>query len=153
MKRLSILLAFFVLFLCSCQVHPTEIDPPDDPDTPIEPIEPIEPTEPKAYEKDEEGFYILEEDYFTNTSKKDNLKASKLRYDNSIEDSLKYNDMRFYAGDKRIPLYNIKVNVSQNWNAEAPHRTNNAVGIIELEGVMTFKLQCNFLIHNKCKIS
>ncbi|MDE6660874.1 MAG: hypothetical protein K2J93_03495, partial [Anaeroplasmataceae bacterium] len=153
MRRLSILLVFLVFFLFSCQTRSTEIDPPDDPNTPIEPVEPEDPTEPKTYEKDEEGFYILEEDYFTNTSKKDNLNTSKLRYMNTLEASLTYNDMRLYAGDKRIPLYNTKVNVSQSWNAEAPHRVNNAVGIIELEGIMTFKLQCNFLIHNECKIS
>lgn len=120
---------------------------------PIIPDSPIIPEEPKEYQKDEEGFYILEDSCFSNTSKKDGLKASKLRYATTVPRDEQYSQMRLYAANQQIPLYNTKVNVSQTWNALAPQRTNSAVAVVELEGVMTFKLQCNFLIREECKIS
>ena len=52
--------------------------------------------------------------------------------------------MRMYIGDKQVPLYNCKTNISQTWSGEAPSRMNNAVGIIELEGKVEIKLQTNF---------
>lgn len=147
MRKLSFCLILLLGFLVSCKNVPIEKQEPEDP------FGPIEPAEPKEYKKDTEGFYELEENYFTNTSIKDNLKTSKLRFSKTIDSTLKYTDMRLYVGDEQVPLYHTKVNVSQTWNAEAPHRTNNAVGIIELDGVMTFKLHCNFLLNNECKIS
>lgn len=144
-KKISLFLLFiFLLTSCNSQTQPPVV--PVDPDIP-----PVDDS--KEYEKDEEGFYIVEEDYFMDTSTPDYLKQSKLRYAKSIEASRTYKQMRLYAGDKEIPLYNTKVNTSQFWNATAPQRASNAVGILELEGVMTFKLQCNFAIRNECKIS
>lgn len=143
MKKFSWTLALLMFLLISCTTT-TE---------PIIPDSPIIPEEPKEYQKDEEGFYILEDSYFSNTSKKDGLKASKLRYATTVPRDEQYSQMRLYAANQQIPLYNTKVNVSQIWNALAPQRTNSAVAVVELEGVMTFKLQCNFLIREECKIS
>lgn len=106
----------------------------------------------KNYIKDEEGFYILEEDYFKNNSKEDDKKISKVRFCDEIEETYKYSQLRMFIGDKKIPIYNCKTNISQTWNGEAPSRMNNAVAIIELEGKIEIKLQANFAILNECTI-
>lgn len=103
------------------------------------------------YEKDEEGFLILEKDYFQSTSKKDGKEISLMKIPQTIE-SKKYSSMRLYAGDQIIPIYNVKTNYAHTWNPTAPQRMNNAVATIELKGTMTFKLQTNFLINNTCAI-
>lgn len=107
---------------------------------------------PKEYEKDENGFYVLEDDYFKDIAKEDNKQISKLRFSDDIPNEYVYQQMRLYAADKQIPLYNCKTNIANTWNALAPSRMNNSVAIMELEGKMTFKLQCNFAILNECVI-
>ena len=108
--------------------------------------------ENKVYQKDEEGFFILEDDYFKNTSKDDDKKASKVRFVENIDDSLKYNQLKMYIGDKEVPIYNCKTNMSQTWNGEAPSRMNNSVALIELEGKVEIKLQANFAFLDECVI-
>ena len=100
--------------------------------------------EAKEYKKDAEGFFILEDDYFKNKSKEDGKAISKVRFNESIDENVRYSQMRMYIGDKQVPLYNCKTNISQTWSGEAPSRMNNAVGIIELEGKVEIKLQVNF---------
>lgn len=143
MKRCSVVFFIILFLMVSCKMKEEPILP-EEPEIPVETIE---------YEKDDAGFYILEDNYFQNTSQKDGLQVSKLRYAKTIPEDEQYTQMRLYASDQRIPLYNTKVNASQTWNALAPQRINAAVGIVELEGVMTFKVQCNFLIRKECKIS
>ena len=109
-------------------------------------------TDNKEYQKDEDGFFILEDDYFKNYSKEDNKDTSKVRFIESIDDELKYSQMRMYIGDKQVPLYNVKTNISQTWSGEAPSRMNNAVSIIELEGKVNIKIQTNFSILEECVI-
>ena len=108
--------------------------------------------ENKVYQKDENGFFILEDDYFKNTSKDDDKKASKVRFVENIDDSLKYNQLKMYIGDKEVPIYNCKTNMSQTWNGEAPSRMNNSVALIELEGKVEIKLQANFAFLDECVI-
>ena len=108
--------------------------------------------ENKVYQKDEEGFFILEDDYFKNTSIDDDKKASKVRFVENIDDSLKYNQLKMYIGDKEVPIYNCKTNMSQTWNGEAPSRMNNSVVLIELEGKVEIKLQANFAFLDECVI-
>lgn len=108
--------------------------------------------ENKVYQKDENGFFILEDDYFKNTSKDDDKKASKVRFVENIDDSLKYNQLKMYIGDKEVPIYNCKTNMSQTWNGEAPSRMNNSVALIELEGKVEIKLQANFTFLDECVI-
>lgn len=104
-----------------------------------------------TYEKDEEGFFILEDNFFSSTNKEDEKKVSYLKIPQDIA-SKSYKNMRLYAGDQRVPIYNVKTNFSHVWSASAPQRMNNAVATIELKGKMTFKLQTNFLIKNTCTI-
>ena len=40
----------------------------------------------KEYQKDEEGFFILEDDYFKNTSKEDNKETSKVRFSDGLDE-------------------------------------------------------------------
>ena len=100
--------------------------------------------EVKEYKKDSEGFFILEDDYFKNNSKEDGKETSKVRFNETIDEDARYDQMRMFIGDKQVPLYNCKTNMSQTWSGEAPSRMNNAVGIIELEGKVEIKLQTNF---------
>lgn len=106
----------------------------------------------KEYQKDEEGFFILEDDYFKNNSKEDNKEISKVRFSDNLNEELRYSQLRMYIGDKEVPLFNCKTNISQTWNGEAPSRMNNAVGLIELEGKIEIKLQTNFAILDECVI-
>lgn len=104
------------------------------------------------YQKDEEGFYILETDYFINKSIEDNKSVSKIRFSDKLHDLYKYSQLRMFIGDKQVPLINCKTNMSQIWNGEAPSRMNNSVAIIELEGKVEIKLQANFAILGECTI-
>jgi len=106
----------------------------------------------KDYIKDEEGFFILEDDYFKNTSKEDGKNISKVRYSKTLDESLKYKQLRMFIGEDEVPVMNTKTNMSQTWNGEAPSRMNNAVSIIELEGKIEVKLQANFALLGECVI-
>lgn len=100
-----------------------------------------------SYERDEEGFYKLDEKDLLEEAIEDNKEITKLRISGEYEEK-KYNAMRLYAGDKQIPIYNVKTNYTHQWTPDTLKRMNNAVSVIELEGKMTFRLQTNFLIHN-----
>ena len=106
----------------------------------------------KEYQKDEEGFFILEDDYFKNNSKEDNKETSKVRFSDGLDEELRYSQLRMFIGDKEVPLFNVKTNMSQTWNGEAPSRMNNAVALLELEGKIEVKLQANFALLNECVI-
>ena len=102
-------------------------------------------SESSIYEKDEEGFYILEDDYFSyHEDTSDTKKRNKVHVPTLVEDQPTYSQMRLYIGDKQVPVYNVKTNFSQIWHPEAPNRINNAVASIGLEGKVTLKLQLNF---------
>ncbi|MBQ9730958.1 MAG: hypothetical protein IJV94_02370 [Bacilli bacterium] len=105
-----------------------------------------------SYTKDENGFYILEDDYFKNYSKDDGLQTSKIRFAEYIPEELKYKQMKLFVGDKEIPLFNCKTNMSQTWSGEAPSRMNNSVAVFELQGKVTLKLQCSFALLDECTI-
>ena len=102
-------------------------------------------SESSIYEKDEEGFYILEDDYFKyEEDEKDNKKRNKVHIPSITEGQPLYSQMRLFIGDRQVPIYNVKTNFSQLWNAEAPNRINNAVASFGLEGKVELKLQLSF---------
>ena len=102
-------------------------------------------SELSIYEKDEEGFYILEDDYFKyEEDEKDSKKRNKVHIPSITEGQPLYSQMRLYIGDRQVPIYNVKTNFSQLWNAEAPNRINNAVASFGLEGKVDLKLQLSF---------
>ena len=106
---------------------------------------PPEPAGPDTYEKDEQGFYILEDDYYSYIEDKSDTKAKNEVFIPRIEDGVeKYSQLRMYICDKQVPIYNVKTNMSQSWTAEAASRQNNAYATFGLKGKVTVKLQANF---------
>lgn len=121
-----------------------EPDPQPEPDPDPEP-EPQPDPEPKKYEKDEEGFYILEEEYFSYTEDETDTKTkNEVFIPSDIEEVKKYSQLRMYIGDKQVPVYNVKTNISHSWTAEAASRQNNSYATIGLKGKVEIKLQSNF---------
>ena len=100
---------------------------------------------PVEYQKDAEGFYILEPDYFSYHEDPADLKKKNEVVIPPLEEGVeKYSQLRMYIGDKRVPLYNVKTNMSQTWTAEALNRQNNSYATFGLKGKVTIKLQANF---------
>ena len=140
LKRLPLLISLllsFTLFACQKTIDPSSSS--------IDTEEITEEDESTIYEKDEEGFYILEEDYFSyEDDTSDTKKRNKVHIPTLVEEQLTYSQMRLYIGDRKVPVYNVKTNFSQIWNAEAPNRINNGVASFGLEGKVNVKLQLSF---------
>ncbi len=101
--------------------------------------------ESTSYEKDEEGFYVLPENYFSyQEDPSDTGSRNKVVIPELVEEQPQYGQMRMYIGSTRVPVYTVKTNFSQIWNPEAPNRINNAVASIGLEGKVEIKLQLSF---------
>lgn len=104
-----------------------------------------EEDESSIYEKDEQGFYILEENYFHyEDDVRDTKKRNKVHIPTLVEEAPTYSQMRLFIGDKSVPVYNVKTNFSQIWSPEAPNRINNAIASFGLEGKVNLKLQLSF---------
>lgn len=100
---------------------------------------PTSSEEPK-YEKDEQGFYILEDDYYQHIDFDEN----KLSFAEKIS-GVKYADnYRLYYGDTEIPLYGVNTNPARTWTPDPSQFVEAGVGIINLEGSASFTLQTNF---------
>ena len=159
MKKINIFISFILLsFLSSCTIikesselssseysSQDEIISSDD-------IKEESSSEKIEYQKDEEGFYILEDDYFKHEPIEDNKKKSYLRYVDDIPSEYQYKDMRLYAGGNIIPLFTCKTNYGHSWSPDSTLRLRNPVAIVELEGKMTFTLATNFAILDRCII-
>ena len=101
--------------------------------------------EPVTYEKDEAGFYILEDDYFSYTEdEKDTKERNEVFIPSLAEEAPLYSQLRMYIGNKNVPLYNVKTNMSQTWTPEASSRQNNSYATFGLKGKVTIKLQASF---------
>lgn len=147
MKKRITLLFMFLLTLASCNNNNNDNSSFDNSSiSSSELILSEESSEefPKEYQKDDEGFFILEDDYFKNNALEDGKSISKIRFNETLPEEVQYSQLRMYIGDKKVPLYNCKTNISQTWSGEAPSRMNNAVALIELEGKVEIKLQANF---------
>ena len=149
-KRIPLILILLSLGIFGCNFNspPSELVPEDEKQESEEQKEEEEEQqeeESKVYEKDEQGFYILEDDYFSyNEDSSDTKKVNKVHIPELVSEQPTYSQMRLYIGDKQVPVYNVKTNFSQTWNAEAPNRINNAVASFGLEGKVTLKLQLSF---------
>lgn len=105
-----------------------------------EPSTPSEDSEVKKYEKDEQGFFILEEDYFVH----EEIDTSKLSFASKV-DKVKYADnYRLFYGDTEIPLYGCNSNPNRVWSPNPTNMIEVGVGIINLSGSASFTLQTNF---------
>jgi len=101
------------------------------------------------YQKDEEGFYILEEDYFHI----DEDPNTQMLY-TSEQDDVKYaNNYRLYYGDVEIPVYGCNSNPGRTWVANPTIFIEVGVGVINLKGKGVFKLQTNFAFKDTTSIS
>ncbi len=110
-------------------------------------------SEEGRYEKDDEGFYILEKDYFSYKEDESDLKKrNQVFIEPFVQEKEQYNQLRMYIGDKRVPIYEVKTNFSQRWNPTAHNRMNNGVATIGLEGKVEIKLQANFAFMNEISI-
>ena len=128
-----------LLLLCGCS---TNTQPDDDPDG-----------ETSIYKKDEQGFYILEKDYFSYTEDTSDKKTKNEVFIPTDEQSVaKYPQLRMYIGNKQVPVYNVKTNMSQTWAGDAPSRQNNAYATFGLKGKVTVKLQASFSFLNNVTI-
>lgn len=110
------------------------------------------PTE-NNYEKDDNGFYILEDDYFKNTAVEDDKKINKLVFSKNIDEEYIYPNMRLFALGENIPIVNVKTNISHKWTKEASSRVNNGAVSLEIEGKIEFIIQCNFRINSRLTIN
>ena len=128
-----------LLLLCGCS---TNTQPDDDPDG-----------ETSIYKKDEQGFYILEKDYFSYTEDTSDKKTKNEVFIPTDEQSVaKYPQLRMYIGNKQVSVYNVKTNMSQTWAGDAPSRQNNAYATFGLKGKVTVKLQASFSFLNNVTI-
>lgn len=108
----------------------------------------------ETYEKDDDGFYILEDDYFSyKEDTSDTRKRNKVFISESVKEKEQLKWARMYIGDKSVPIYNVKTNYSHTWNPDAPNRMNNGVTSIGLEGKVEIKVQLNFNTLRHLKIS
>lgn len=105
------------------------------------------------YQRDEEGFFILEEDYFSDYVDINAGLTSKISYSSNRDGLDKYAAMRLFVGTHEIPLYTVFVNASNTWNPTAPNRIPNGVGVFALEGKVELKVQTNFLVYDRFSIS
>ena len=160
LSRLLYLLPFAALLISGCNFNKQNrqeenqqtSDTPDsqqDTDNPDEEVD----DEPTIYEKDEQGFYILEENYFSYTENQSDTKTKNEVCVPKDEQSVsKYSQLRMFIGDKQVPVYNVKTNMSQTWAGDAPNRQNNSYATIGLEGKVTIKLQASFSFLNQVTI-
>lgn len=148
-RKIPLFLPLFIL-LSACKTNPSSSYTPSSSDS--EAI-PSSTSEIIDYQRDEEGFFILEEDYFRDYEDSTPGLNSKISYSNNREGLDKYASMRLYAGAHEIPLHNILVNASNTWSPTAPNRIPNGVGIFALEGKVELKVQTNFLIYDRFSIS
>ena len=144
-KRLRFVLASITVLLAGCSPSKgnTPTPTPTFPITPTvspTPSESPTPTPTKTYEKDEEGFYILEEDYFVHKE----IDENKLSFAEKLANIHYSSNYRLFYGDTEIPLYGVNTNPSRVWTPNPTDFIEAGVGIINLDGPATFILQTNF---------
>ena len=153
--RLFGLLTIGSLLLSGCFNNEKKDEPVPDIPSEDEPSEedPPEEEESTTYEKDSEGFYILEEDYFSYSDDSTDLKTkNEVVIPPTIDGVDKYSQLRMFIGDRQVPVYNVKTNISQTWSAEASSRQNNSYATFGLKGKVTIKLQASFNFMNNVTI-
>ncbi|MBR0294481.1 MAG: hypothetical protein IJQ67_01060 [Bacilli bacterium] len=120
----------------------------------VESIEESEESETStSYEKDEDGFYILEEDYFSyEDDPSDTKERNEVYIPPLASDYPQYSQLKMFIGDHQVPIYNVKTNMSNTWSPSASSRMNNSVATFFLKGKVTVKLQASFNFLNNVTI-
>lgn len=152
-KIFSLFFLIVILVLSSCKNITSTL-----PDTTLSNITTTENpstatlTNPITYTKDEEGFYILPEDFFSSKAEENpSLLQSSFVYAKNGQIK-KYDQVRVYASGVQLDCYEVMVNMSQTWNGDAPSRMANGVCFLALEGNVKIQIQTNFFINDVCTI-
>lgn len=133
-KRGWLLFALFPI-LFSCQVMPS-VSSSGSSDNSLSPV---------SYEKDEDGFYILEDNYFCSTEDPTDLgRRNKVFIAEDVPEEEHCPFLRLYVGAQQVPVFAVKTNFSHTWSPSANNRMQNGVATIGLEGKATLKLQLSF---------
>ena len=107
-----------------------------------------------AYEKDDDGFLILEENYFSYVEDETStLERNVIEIPQDVAQKEHYDGMRLYCGDRQIPVYAVKTNYMHSWDPAAPYRMDNAVASFGFSGVITLTLQTTFALFDDTEIS
>lgn len=96
----------------------------------------------ETYEKDEENFYILDEDDLYTPLSKDG--KSQIEYSSFVDE--KSLSLRMFEQGNEIPLSDVLTNASQRYSPNQYTRVNNSVGIIRKRGEIDLLIQTNFSI-------
>lgn len=133
MKKFKIfLLSFLALFLSSCTITNDSSS--------FSSSNENESSEEKEYLKDNEGFFILEDDYFSN---KGSIKG-QLEYPNKLNEDIYASSFRLFCGDKEIPVLHCNTNADRIWTPNPQIFIEAGVAIINLDGEINLSLQTNF---------
>ena len=112
------------------------------------------PSQSTSYEKDDEGFLLLEEGYFSyDEDETSTLTRNVIEIPQDVAQKEHYGNMRLYCGDRQIPVYSVKTNYMHSWDPAAPYRMDNAVASFGFSGVITLKLQTTFALFDDTEIS
>lgn len=122
------------------QTNPDDNPPDDNGQTPDDPDDGEEPVK---YQKDEDGFYILEEDYYKASDNTSNVYIPQLV--NEVE---QYSQIKMFIGTERVPVYNVQVNMSNTWTPNNYSRRNSGYASIGIEEKVNIKIQANFSFLN-----
>ena len=98
-----------------------------------------------SYEKDDSGFFLLEDNYFTyEEDPKDTGQRNKIFIPEDVIEEEHCPFLRLFAGAKSVPVFMVRTNFSHTWSPSASNRMQNGVATIGLEGKITLKLQLSF---------
>lgn len=105
-----------------------------------------------SFSRDEEGFKILEKDYFSNKTDSSKGETSQVKFGEKVEDVPLYSSFKLFLAGEEVPIYSVKINQDRTWSAEAKNRIATGVASFSLKGKVTLKLQCAFNPLNDVKI-
>ena len=132
-KLFSLICSIVLLFLSSCSSGPINNQDKNDTENP-------DNGEVKTYQKDENGFFILEDDYFF-PFEGDNF---SLDYANKLDEDIYASSFRLFCGDKNIPVFHCDTNPNRVWTPNPTNFVEAGVAIISLKGEVELTLQTNF---------
>ena len=113
----------------------------------------IDDSESSVYQKDEDGFYILEDDYYSyHEDSGDTLLKNQVYIPDLVSGYPINSSLKLHIADREVPVYNVKINNSHTWTPDASSRINNGVASFFLRGKVTLKLQTNFAFINQIAI-
>lgn len=106
-----------------------------------------------SFPKDENGFKIVEKDYFSNKEDPSSKgETNQVKFGEKIEGVPIYSSFKLFLAGEEVPVYSVKINQDQTWSAEAKNRVATGVASFSLKGKATLKLQCAFNPLNDVKI-